>query len=173
MPRIAKEPKARRVARQVGLPAMQIANDQFDVVDVQNHSDDDQRRMTRSGERKTIRRKDKLETLYQAGMIDLDGYKACVWYRNAYSLGFDTIGITSRYGESNGSGATSFTHFAKHLEQQRARDEYATARNAIDPLLIALMERVVIHARPMGRLALSFRLSVRQLVAHAIETGAL
>ncbi len=168
-----REPKVARIARSIGMPDSQASRPDLVLVDVKNANDDDLRHMKRSGMKRTVRRKTKLEKLYEVKALTLDGYKACRWYQDAHSLGFDTVGITANYGESSGGGNRSFTHLASNVEQAQARLDYAEARDGVDSLLRPLLDKVVLHGRPIGRLSISFRRAVNQLVARAESVGAL
>ena len=152
------------------LPASQAKRGEFTIVDVANHSEGDQRHAVRSGETRTIRRKPKLHCLFP-NVLNLEQVLSCEWYLGRYLAGYETVGITANYGGTGGGGDKGFTHLAKSNEQMIARREYQAARASIDPLLIALFERVVIHGRPMGRLGLSFRLAVSQLEQHMQDVG--
>ena len=175
MPRARRirEAKPDRIARTAGVPAAQLGQNAFTIVDVANHSEADQRHAVRSRQMRTVRRKPKLMQLYDARVLTLDGYKACLWYHDLHALGYDTLGITANYGGGVGGGQTSFTHFARYHEQGDARNDYMLARAGIDRLLLPLLERVVLHGRPIGRLAISFRRAVDQLVERAESMGAI
>lgn len=170
-----REPKVQRIAMRAGMPEAQARRDDLVVVDVKNANDDDLRHMKRSGQVKTVRRKTKLEKLFEAQALTLDGYRACRWYQDAYSLGYDTIGVTAQYENTGGvsSGNRAFTHLAKHIDQQQARQIYAFAREGMDSLSLALLDKVVLHGRPIGRLTLTFRLAVSRLTAQAERVGAI
>lgn len=168
----SREVTPAQFAQIMGVPDAQIANSQFEIVDVKNTNDNDLRHMVRSGIKKTVRRKTKLEKLYPA-VLTLDGYKACRWLQDAHSLGYDTVGITANYSGGTGCGNRSFSHLASHMEQATARAAYAFAREGVDSILRPLLEKVVIHGRPIGRLNLSFRRAVDQLISRAETAGAL
>ncbi|WP_324807189.1 hypothetical protein SH584_11410 [Sphingomonas sp. LY29] len=163
---------AAQVARKIGLPEAQIANDDFVLADVSNHSDAEQRHMVRSGEKKTVRKKTKLEKLYDAGLLTLEGYRACRWYQDSYSLGYDTIGVVAQYENTGGvsSGQRTFSHSGT-LEQVQARLDYAFAREGLDSMALSLLDKVVLHGRPIGRLSITFRLAVAKLVVQADKRG--
>lgn len=159
-PRITEDVKIARLI----LPHGQARAGIFIAVDISNHSDDDQRKMVRSGERRTIRRKPKIDELVDRKVINREEAAACEWYAQAHSLRYETTGITARYGESSGSGQTNFDHLPKTREQQEAFDHFEYARAGINPFVLALFERVVLYGRPLGKLKLTFRIAARQLL---------
>jgi len=168
-----REAKPDRIANSIGVPTAQQGRGSFTIVDVANHSEADQRHAVRSRQMRTVRRKPKLMQLYDARVLTLDGYKACLWYHDLHALGYDTVGITANYEGGAGGGQTSFTHLARYREQGRARIAYAFARDGVDATLRPLLERVVLHGRPIGRLTLSFRRAVDQLIERAESMGAI
>ena len=157
-----KDPTA-KIARTITTEA-QVANGKFILVDVANHADEDQRHMVRSGERQTIRRQPKFMELYRRGVIDKREAAACEWYLDTYSARYDTVGITARYGTYSSSGCTNFDHLPKTREQHDAWVHFNEARSAINPFFLGMFERIVLHGRPLGRLTISFRTAVRQLL---------
>ena len=148
------------------VPAIQVANDRFEICDVSNHSDGDQRHMVRSGQRKTVRRTTKIDQLHKRGIIDRREALACEWYASAHACRYDTVGITARYGESSGGGCTNFDHLPKGRDQEMAYLHFSFARQAISPMVLPMFERVVLQGRPLGKLAITFRMAARQLLTH-------
>jgi hypothetical protein len=157
------ERRARRLASI--LTAIQVRNGSFEDVDVANHTDGDQRHSMCSGERRTLRRTPKLQTEAMKKILSDRERAACQWYADAYAMRYDTTGITARYGESSGGGNTSFDHMPKNREQQEALDNFDYARAGINPAFLGMFERVVLHHRPLGKLAITFRTAARQLLA--------
>lgn len=160
---------AEKLARTI-VPASQNKPGAFQIVDVANRSDGDQRHSVRSGETRTIRRTPKLLQLYHAKHITKAEALTCQWYADRYTDGYHTTGITANYGGAGGGGCNAFTHLAKHKAQMIARQEYAAARASICPTLLPLFEKVVLHGRS-SRLGLSFRLAIRQLEQHLATLG--
>ena len=160
---------ATRLARDLDLPASQIAQAEYGICDVANHSDGDQRHMVRSGAKRTVYRKTKIAKLYDAKIISLREAAACQWYANAHAMRYDTTGITARYGEGGGCRQTSFDHLPKTKAQEQAFWHFDTARQAIACPLLPMFERVVLYHRPLGRLTISFRTVARRLLDH-VET---
>ena len=158
---------AERIAARI-VPQAQVARQDYAVVDVANHSDSDQRHMVRSGEKKTIRRLTRIEKLERRKVLSPREAQACEWYARAHAARYDMVGVTSRYGEGCGGGKTNFDHLPKSREQWDALDHYDNARAAIPAMLLPMFERIVIEGRPLGKLALSFRLAAQKLLA-AIE----
>jgi hypothetical protein len=66
--KVARVPEDVRLGRSI-LPAGQARAGAFVAVDISNHSESDQRRMVRSGERRTIRRLTRVELMHKAGTI--------------------------------------------------------------------------------------------------------
>ncbi len=157
---------ATRKAREIGLPEAQNIRGDFTLHDIANHSEADQRHMVRSGKRETIRRYTKIEKLERAGVIDKREALACEWYATAHAMRFDTVGITARYGCASGGGCTNFDHLPKTREQEEAFRNFEFARQAINPFFLPMFERVVLHGRPLGKLAITFRTVARQLLRH-------
>ena len=161
---LRKPSEAERLALQI-LPQGTAHLRAYEAIDVANHTDADQRKMVRSGERRTLRRTPKVIELYRRGQIDKRELLACEWYANAHAARYDTTGITANLGGTGGRSSTNFDHLPKTREQQEAFDSFEYAREGINPVGRMVLERVVLHGRPMGRLAITFRTAVRQLLA--------
>lgn len=156
------------------LPECQVITGHFELHDVVNHSDDDQRTMTRiraaepdrnsDKARQTIRRKPKIDELVVRKVIDQREAAACTWYRNAHSLRYDTTGITANYGGAGGRSGTNFDHMPKTRLQQEAFDNFDFARAGINRFILGMFERVVLYDRPLGKLAITFKLAANQLL---------
>ena len=144
--------------------AEQVAHGDWAIRDIANHSDADQRSMVRSGEKRTIRKKTKIEKLVTAKVLSAREGAACEWYADAHAMRYDTTGITAKYGDSAGGGKTNFDHLPKTREQEDAFRNFEFARAGISPMILPMFERVVLHGRPLGRLALTFRHAARQLL---------
>jgi hypothetical protein len=157
---------ADKLAKTIGLPDSQMGRGRLRLVDVQNHTDDDQRVMNRSGKRQTVFRKTKIDKLFDAKIISKREALACEWYAATHAARYDTTGVTARYGESSGGGCTNFDHLPKTREQQDAFHHFADARASICPIARPLFERVVLHGRPLGKLAITFRITAQRLLAH-------
>lgn len=144
------EQKAIKLAGKL-LPEGQAKPGEFALQDVQNQTEAQQRDMMRSDEKKTIRRRTRVEKLLDAQIIDRDEAAACEWYANAHAIGYETLGIVADYGRSGGGGGDCVvTHLAKYRAQQEARDDYAFARSAIPTILLPLFERVVLAGEALG-----------------------
>jgi len=152
------------LARSIDMPEAQISKGGLVAVDVQNHSDDDQRAMVRSTQTQTVRRLTKLEKLYARQVVDMRELKACEWYRGAHEARYDTLGVTAQWGSAGGGGTGLRDHLPKTKEQQAAFADFDFARAGISPTIRPLFERVVLQGRPLGKLRLTFRLAVRQLL---------
>lgn len=161
--------------------AYRPAEGEFELVDVANHTDADQRSMVREigyatgkdkdAKRQTLRRRTKLEKLVDAGVIDKRTLALCEWYGDRHAAAYDTVGITADYDRTGASGGNRVGRSNVQVEAAR---EYAWARAGINPLLVGLFERVVLHGRPMNRLGLAFRLACRQLderIGHLVPAG--
>lgn len=170
-----------RLARRL-LPAAQARPGTFRLHDVQNRSDDDQRHMIRSEERKTLQRIPRIDKLLSARIIDKHEAEACRWYADAYAAGYDTIGVTSTYGGSGVRSSGTFCLASRYREQQEARENYEFAKQGIPPFLLPLFERVVLegtsiagatnqNGRALGKLTAEFRLAANMLhqrIAHLL-----
>ena len=153
-----------KIARKITTEA-QVANGKFVLCDVSNHNDQDQRHMVRSGERQTIRRQPKFEELRIRKVISEPEAAACRWYLDTHAARYDTVGVTARYGTYSSSGCSNFDHLPKTKQQQDAWLHFSQARAAINPFFLPMFERIVLHGRPLGRLTISFRTAVRELLA--------
>lgn len=164
-------PEDVKIAREI-LPEAQARKGVFEATDVVNHTEADHRAMVRSlgaqmlnpDARRTIRRKPKIAELVTRGVLSTTEAAACEWYAKAHSLRYDTTGVTVRYGGVGGRSSTNFDHLPKTQEQQEAYEAFEWAREGINPFMLGLFERVVIHGRPLGRLAITFRTAARQLL---------
>ena len=157
------EQLANEMARTL-LPASQAKRGEFKLVDVQNHSDADQRHMKRSGQARTIRRLTRIEKLQHRGVIDKREGAACEWYAGAHSARYDTSGVTANYGESNGAATTNFDHLPKTKAQWEALTHFDFARAGISPSCLGLFEAVVLQGAKLGNRALAFKVAVEQLL---------
>ncbi len=172
--RIRKQriPEATMIARSI-LPDGQAHEGAFEAIDIINHSDDDQRRMVRSGSRRTIRRLTKIEKLHRAGILDQREAAACQWYAEAHACRYDTTGVTAAYGETGGAARTNFDHLPKTRQQEDAYRNFDAARAVIPPMVRPMFEAVVLFGRPLGRLSITFRATARKLLDHIEETTGL
>jgi hypothetical protein len=164
------------------LPEEQVKPRLFAVSDVSNHSDEDQRYMLRSGQKKTIRRLTAIGRLVALRTISRREGAICQWYADQHEQGFEVSnGCTANYLGTGGGGFGMDDLLARHNNQAIARQNYDQARKAIDPRLIGLFERVVLGKLGLGeaggkerysRLSRSFRLAVDQLdraVGHLVS----
>lgn len=153
-----RENPAIKQARSIGVPDIQIHRGNLVICDVANHSDDDQRRMVRSGERQTVRRLTRVEQLAKQGYITQDQLAACSWYADAHELGFQTIGCTANYGGAGGGGFGSHDLLARYKAQGEARENYHYARQAIPAHLLTAFESILFgQGRPVHMLPKSER----------------
>lgn len=135
------------------------------LIDVSNHSDDDQRHMVRSGERRTIRRRTLAERLHG---IDKHEADACQWYADAFEARYGTISVIGNYGD-RGMGSAEFCHGAKTPDQDMAGEHFTFARAGISPPLRPMFERIVLHGWGLNpAITTLFRMAARQLM-HRIE----
>jgi len=153
------------------MPASQAARKDFELCDVANHTDADQRHMQRSGAKQTIRRKTHIQILAARKVITLEQAPILQWYADQHEAGFGTVGCTANYGGAGGGGFGSHDLLARYGEQQIARDNYHFARKAIPPHCRAMFERVVLGALPLARADASGRFqrigpAFRQAVGH-------
>ncbi len=171
MPRIKTKPNKPKADPTIALayatvPAIQVANDRFEICDVANHSDGDQRHMVRSGQKKTVRRLTKIEKLHKAGIIDKREALACEWYQAQYEEQYETRVKIADWAATGGSSDKTFGHWPAGALLERGDSWYLWARKSISPMTLPIFERVVIHGRPLGKLAITFRTAARQLLQH-------
>ncbi len=157
-----REPKLHRLAKSIDMPQAQIDRGDYEACDVANRTDAEQRHSVRSQQTRTVRKKTKLQKLCPS-VITKDELKTCEWYQGVYSLAYEMLGTTADYGRPGGNGFDPSVVMMRSRVQRLAASDYAYARAGIDPLLVGLFERIVLHGRPMNRLGLSFRRAVRQL----------
>ena len=176
--RKTREDPTAKLARTI-LPPEQANRGDLRLIDVANHSDDDQRDMARgltwdshgkvkTGERKTVRRQSKIDELRIRGLLDDDEAKACEWYHRAHALRYDTLGVTAKYGDGGGGSKKNYDHLPKTRDQEDAWRNFEFAREGISPPIRPMFERIVLHNWPVGKLGILFKLAARQLM-HRIE----
>jgi hypothetical protein len=144
------EQLAARRAREIDLPAAQIARGDLKLAPVANWSDEDQRHMVRSRERTTVRRLGRIEKLRAAGTIDGHEAQACDWYAAQHALGYDTIGCTTNYSGIRGRDFRSADLFARYRAQAEARANFAFARAALPAHLLPMFEAIVLDGKTMA-----------------------
>jgi hypothetical protein len=126
------------------LPGEQVRAGLYAIRDVANHSEADQRAMVRSGEKRTIRRKTRVELMRDAGVINADQALACEWYATAFETGFQTVGCTANYEGAGGGGFGSSDLLARYKAQAEARENYHYARLSIPRQLTGIFDEVVL-----------------------------
>ncbi len=160
-----KKPLSVRIAEQI-MPAAQVARGDYEVRDVANYNEADQRHMVRSGERKTIRRTTKIDQLLKRGIINDREALACEWYQSTYENEYETRVRIADWGGTGGSSDRAYGHWPAGTPLDNAESLYRFARQGIAAPFLPLFERVVIHGRPLGKLAITFRHAARQLLSH-------
>lgn len=152
------------------LPAIQAVRGDFQAVDVQNHTESDQRRMVRSGEKRTIRRRSHIDHIAHRIGLDEREASACQWYADTHAQRYDTVNVIGSYGDGCRTTKTNFDHLPSTNEQDIAAEHFYLAREAIAPVLRKLFDRVVIEGWTMldRQAEALFRLATRQLM-HRIE----
>lgn len=162
------------------VPAEQVRLGFYVICDVANHSDSEQRAMVRSGEKRTVRRRTRVELMREAGIITAEQAQACEWYAAAHEVGFQTVGCTANYSGAGGGGFGSGDLLARYRAQAEARENYHYARTAIPPALRDVFETVVLgtgqppHKMPRNDL-LRFRMAAWLLhgqIAHMLAIAA-
>lgn len=146
------EDPAVRLARSI-LPEAQVKPGLFVVRDVVNHTDADQRRSERSGEKRTIERKGHIQTLASRGVIEQADVPVLRWYADQHELGFATVGCTANYCGAGGGGFGPSDLLARYKAQSEARANYRMAWLAIPPVHRQLLDRVVLGQVPLTRAA--------------------
>lgn len=163
-----KQDPVLRQAKFIGVPSAQIRSGAFVLVDIANRTEQDQRHMVRSGEKRTIRRKTKIEKLRDAGVISTKEALACEWYQSAYEEYFETRVRIADWSGTCGSSDKAFGHWPVGMTLEPGDTLVEYARKSISPMFLPLFERVVLHGRPLGKLAITFRMAARQLL-EAVE----
>ena len=144
------EQLAMRRAREIDLPAAQIARGDLKLAPVANWSDEDQRHMVRSREKTTVRRLGRIEKLRAAGTVLGHEALACEWYAAQHALGYDTIGCTANYSGVRGSDFRSADLFARYRAQAEARANFAFARAVLPAQFLPLFEAIVLDGKTMA-----------------------
>ncbi len=169
-----KEPKASRIARSVGVPDAQARRGDLVLVDAPNLNATVHRGEAVAPKHKvlTVKRTTRIQQLVNRKALTPAEGKVCEWYLERHMAGYETNCTTANYG---GSGAQAgwrvFSLSPRYLDQEVARRELDAARVSIDGRIVGIFERVVLHDRPIGRLAIIFRLAVRQLADHLEQMG--
>lgn len=121
------------------LPEEQLARDQFDPYETEKVEGTVREPII------TVRRVDRVTKLFRAGVLDIEEFACCVWYRDQWERsGLDPL-IASNFDPKFGSGAREFSHLARTSREAEARDEYRWARDFIPADVIGLFDQVVLH----------------------------
>lgn len=137
-------------ARQLDLPAAQIARGDLRLAPVANWSEADQRHMVRSREQTTVRRLCRIEKLRAAGTIERHEPDACLWYAAQHALGYDTIACTANYSGVRGGALGPADLFARYRAQTEARANFAFARAALPPAYLPLFEAIALDGKTIA-----------------------
>lgn len=157
------DPVARQ-ARAVGVPEQQIRNGGLQLCDVVDFSAADTRKTVRSGERQTVRRQPKLHELYVRGVINIPELLACRWYQAQYEAQYETRVKIADWQATAGTSDKAFGHWPATDTLGPGANMWQLARQSINPAFLPLFERVVLHGRPLGKLAISFRSCARRVL---------
>lgn len=137
-------------ARQLDLPAAQVARGDFALAPVANWSEADQRHMIRSREKTTVRRLGRIERLRAAGTIERHEADACIWYAAQHAAGYDTIVCTANYSGVRGDAPGPADLFARHRAQAEARANFAFARAALPTVFLPLFEAIALDGKTIA-----------------------
>jgi len=137
-------------ARQIALPAAQIARGDLALAAIANRSEADQRHMVRSRETTTVRRLGRIERLHAAGTLERHEAQACLWYAAQHALGYDTIGTTANYSGVRGGDFGPADLFARYRAQAEARENFLFARAALPGALLPLFEAIVLDGKALA-----------------------
>lgn len=169
-----------KLARTI-LPAEQCDPRSLVIRDVANHTIAEQRDSISLGQTKTVRKKTRVETLRDAGVINAEQAASCEWYGNNYEMGYEVAqGTTANYTGTGGGGFGAKDLFARHEAQRQARLNIEYARRAIPPDLLGLLEYVVagpvwsmplLNTRDKGRFAEAAK-ALHEQVGHMAQLAA-
>ena len=170
-----RKPKADptvKVALSIGIPLSQVANDRFVQCDVVNHTEADHRAMVRAlgtnminqDARRTLRRKPKIDQLRDRGIISDREAKACEWYQITYESEYETKVRIADWEAAGHCSDRAYGHWPVSMDLGPHISMFEYAREAIPPLVRPLFDRVVLHGRPLGKLALTFRMAAKRLL---------
>jgi len=133
------------------MPASQAQRGDYELCDVANHTDADQRHMQRSGAKQTLRKLTHIRILAARKVIALEQVGLLQWYADQHEQGYATVGCTANWGGTGGGGFGPKDLMARYGEQQTARENYHFARMSIPPRYRAMFENVVLGALPVAR----------------------
>lgn len=148
------------------LPASQARKNEFKLVDVQNHSEADQRHMKRSGQARTIRRKTRLEKLYLRKLLDVRELLACEWYQAQHEMERDTLVKVADWQATSPSSDRAYGHWPSGTILEPGQSLFDWARESIPPIARPMFDRIVLHGQSAGKWGPAFKLSAARLLAH-------
>jgi hypothetical protein len=167
--RKASEDPVAKLERTI-VPEVQAGRGLYLIVDAPTFAGEENKAGSKA---RTLRKLTRIEKLERAKVINKREAEACEWYATRHAARYDVIGITAKYGEQASGGRKSYCHGPKTPEQISALLDYDFARAGISPMILPMFERIVIHGRPLGRLAITFRQAARELLARLESRGAL
>lgn len=95
-----------------------------------------------------------VQRLVLSGVIDTEGFRDCLWYRNLY----EETGLTGNFGSTD-YGREVFTHSNSRGmftdRQAEQQDEYRAVRSLIESSNLSLLDQVVLEDVPIWRAARS------------------
>ncbi|SDA15036.1 hypothetical protein [Sphingomonas sp. NFR15] len=132
------------------LPEEQLARDQFDPYETEKVEGTVREPII------TVRRVDRVTKLFRAGVLDIEEFACCGWYRGQWERsGLDPL-VASTFYPKFGDGPKTFGHLAKTATEAEARDEFRWSRRFVPDDVISLFDQVVLHdfsVREASRLA--------------------
>ncbi len=159
-----REPKVRRLAKAIDMPQSQIDRGDYEACDVANRTDADQRHSVRSEQTRTIRKKTKLQKLKDAGIINSRELSACEWYQSTYEEHYETRVRIADWSATGGASDRAYGHWPAGVVLEPGMNMIEFARQGISPAVLPMFDRVVLHGRPLGKLAITFRTAARKLL---------
>ena len=153
-----------------GLPAVQIGRGLHIIVDAPSFEGE----KNKSGSKaQTLRKLTRIDRLKRAGILDDREAKACEIYHEAFEGHYETRIKIADWSATGGSSDRAYGHWPTSMPLEPGMNMYQFLRAGISPIVLPMFERVVIHGRPLGKLAITFRHAARQLLSRLEGCGAI
>lgn len=179
-----REPEQQRLARARGVYAASSRPDEYVATDIVNFSEDDARELERAKDhitrereklkikpkqdhvaKRTMKRKQhKLDELVTRGVISREEAAYCEWYLDRHEELYEAKCKIANWAATGGSSDQAFGHWPANALMHPGRTLFDEARESLGAKRW-MFERVVLHGKRLGKLAITFRQAVRQMQA--------
>lgn len=153
-----------KVARQIDLASPHHGD--FQLADRVAYSSKDASAALRSGEKQTLRRTTKIDQLVKRGILDKREGLACEWYQGQHEQQYEARVKIAQWDATASASEKSFGHWPSKRCLNDNPTLFEEARADIPTTIRPMFERVVLHGRPLGKLAITFRMTARRLLEH-------